>query len=43
LMLGYACVPNEQIGPAFNTLARVIERSIDVSRHASAAARRKTS
>jgi GntR family transcriptional regulator/MocR family aminotransferase len=28
LMLGYACVPNEQIGPAFATLARTIERAI---------------
>ena len=28
LMLGYACVPNEQIEPAFRTLARVIEASM---------------
>jgi len=27
LLLGYACVPNERIGPAFDTLARVIERT----------------
>ncbi|WP_233837249.1 MocR-like pyridoxine biosynthesis transcription factor PdxR [Paraburkholderia sp. ZP32-5] len=27
LLLGYACVPNEKIGPAFDTLARVIERT----------------
>ncbi|CAB3755211.1 PLP-dependent aminotransferase family protein [Paraburkholderia humisilvae] len=25
MLLGYACVPNEKIGPAFDTLARVIE------------------
>jgi len=27
LLLGYACVPNERIGPAFDTLARVIEET----------------
>ncbi len=27
LLLGYACVPNEKIGPAFDTLARVIEQT----------------
>jgi GntR family transcriptional regulator/MocR family aminotransferase len=27
LLLGYACVPNERIRPAFDTLARVIERT----------------
>jgi len=27
LLLGYACVPNERIGPAFDTLAGVIERT----------------
>ncbi|CAG4898264.1 MocR-like pyridoxine biosynthesis transcription factor PdxR [Paraburkholderia gardini] len=27
LLLGYACVPNEKIGPAFATLARVIEQT----------------
>jgi GntR family transcriptional regulator/MocR family aminotransferase len=27
LLLGYACVPNERIGPAFDTLANVIERT----------------
>jgi GntR family transcriptional regulator/MocR family aminotransferase len=27
LLLGYACVPNAQIGPAFDTLARVIEQT----------------
>jgi GntR family transcriptional regulator/MocR family aminotransferase len=27
LLLGYACVPNDKIGPAFDTLARVIERT----------------
>jgi len=27
LLLGYACVPNERIGPAFDTLARVIEQT----------------
>jgi GntR family transcriptional regulator / MocR family aminotransferase len=27
LLLGYACVANEKIGPAFDTLARVIERT----------------
>jgi GntR family transcriptional regulator/MocR family aminotransferase len=26
-LLGYACVPNERIGPAFDTLANVIERT----------------
>jgi GntR family transcriptional regulator/MocR family aminotransferase len=26
LMLGYACVPNEQIGPAFDKLARIIKQ-----------------
>lgn len=26
LLLGYACVPNERIGSAFDTLARVVER-----------------
>jgi GntR family transcriptional regulator / MocR family aminotransferase len=28
LLLGCACVPNDRIGPAFDTLARVIERQI---------------
>ncbi|MBP0594855.1 PLP-dependent aminotransferase family protein [Paraburkholderia sp. LEh10] len=28
LLLGYACVPNDRIGPAFDTLARVIERTL---------------
>jgi GntR family transcriptional regulator / MocR family aminotransferase len=28
LMLGYACVPNEQIAPSFARLARVIERAM---------------
>jgi GntR family transcriptional regulator/MocR family aminotransferase len=27
LLLGYACVPNDRIGPAFDTLARVIEKT----------------
>jgi GntR family transcriptional regulator/MocR family aminotransferase len=27
LLLGYACVPNEKIGPAFATLARLIEQT----------------
>jgi GntR family transcriptional regulator/MocR family aminotransferase len=27
LLLGYACVPNDKIGPAFDTLARVIEQT----------------
>ncbi|TDN62904.1 PLP-dependent aminotransferase family protein [Paraburkholderia sp. BL10I2N1] len=27
LLLGYACVPNEKIGPAFATLARIIEQT----------------
>jgi GntR family transcriptional regulator/MocR family aminotransferase len=27
LLLGYACVPNDRIGPAFDTLASVIERT----------------
>jgi len=27
LLLGYACVPNDRIGPAFDTLANVIERT----------------
>ncbi|MBN3767219.1 PLP-dependent aminotransferase family protein [Burkholderia sp. Ac-20365] len=27
LLLGYACVPNDRIGPAFDTLADVIERT----------------
>ncbi|SMG58684.1 MocR-like pyridoxine biosynthesis transcription factor PdxR [Paraburkholderia susongensis] len=27
LLLGYACVPNDGIGPAFDTLARVIEQT----------------
>jgi GntR family transcriptional regulator / MocR family aminotransferase len=27
LLLGYACVPNEKIGPAFSTLARIIEQT----------------
>ncbi|MGT2472621.1 MocR-like pyridoxine biosynthesis transcription factor PdxR [Paraburkholderia terrae] len=27
LLLGYACVPNDRIGPAFDTLAKVIERT----------------
>jgi GntR family transcriptional regulator/MocR family aminotransferase len=42
LMLGYACVPNEQIGPAFETLARVIEKAIapaDARRHRKVASR----
>ncbi|CAB3772026.1 MocR-like pyridoxine biosynthesis transcription factor PdxR [Paraburkholderia solisilvae] len=35
LLLGYACVPNERIGPAFDTLARVIEETaLRVSPHA---------
>jgi len=29
LLLGYACVPDAQIGPAFNTLSEVIEPLID--------------
>ncbi|HTH76055.1 MAG TPA: PLP-dependent aminotransferase family protein [Trinickia sp.] len=29
LLLGYACVPNEGIEPAFDTLARVIERHME--------------
>ncbi|MBB4512857.1 MocR-like pyridoxine biosynthesis transcription factor PdxR [Paraburkholderia fungorum] len=28
LLLGYACVANEKIGPAFDTLARVIEQTV---------------
>ncbi len=28
LLLGYACVPNDRIGPAFETLARVIEQHL---------------
>ncbi len=28
LLLGYACVPHERIGPAFDTLAKVIEREL---------------
>jgi GntR family transcriptional regulator/MocR family aminotransferase len=27
LLLGYACVANDRIGPAFDTLARVIEQT----------------
>lgn len=35
MLLGYACVPNEKIGPAFDTLARVIENTVlRVSPHA---------
>jgi GntR family transcriptional regulator / MocR family aminotransferase len=35
LLLGYACVPNEKIGPAFDALARVIdETALRVSPHA---------
>ncbi|PMS16115.1 DNA-binding protein [Trinickia dabaoshanensis] len=30
LLLGYACVPHERIGPAFDALARVIERHIAI-------------
>jgi len=29
LLLGYACVPNARIGPAFDTLARVIEQHMN--------------
>ncbi|WP_206957347.1 MocR-like pyridoxine biosynthesis transcription factor PdxR [Trinickia acidisoli] len=29
LLLGYACVPNDRIGPAFDTLARVIEQHME--------------
>jgi GntR family transcriptional regulator/MocR family aminotransferase len=31
LLLGYACVPNDGIAPAFDTLARVIERHLNAS------------
>lgn len=29
LLLGYACVPHERIGPAFDALAKVIERELE--------------
>jgi len=28
LLIGYACVPDEQIGPAFNTLADAIDATL---------------
>ncbi|MGV2288771.1 PLP-dependent aminotransferase family protein [Trinickia sp. YCB016] len=31
LLLGYACVPSERIGPAFSALARVIEKTVAAS------------
>ena len=32
LLLGYACVPNDKMAPAFDSLARVIETQIDKRR-----------
>lgn len=29
LLLGYACVPNERIAPAFETLAQIIEAHLN--------------
>ena len=37
LLLGYACVPEETIGPAFHKLAEVIEPALEHSAHAAAA------
>jgi GntR family transcriptional regulator/MocR family aminotransferase len=35
LLLGYACVPNEKIGPAFASLAQIIEQTSLQARRAS--------
>jgi GntR family transcriptional regulator / MocR family aminotransferase len=32
LLIGYACVPDEEIAPAFNTLADVIEEGLPLRR-----------